>query len=179
MTNRNGRTKLEFLIPARGLFGYKSQFLTDTKGEGIMNSTFFEYQPFKGAITRREQGSLVALEEGEAVQYGLFNIQERGKLIVVPGDKVYGGMVVGFNPKGDDIIVNVCKKKHLTNTRSSSSDEALRLEPVRKPTLEEFIEYLQEDDLLEVTPESLRMRKTILDHTQRGRMDFKRKQQEQ
>lgn len=178
MTSRNGRTKLEFLIPARGLFGYKSQFLTDTKGEGIMNSTFHEYQPFKGSISRREQGSLVALEEGEAVQYGLFNIQERGKLIVVPGDKVYGGMVVGFNPKGDDIIVNVCKKKHLTNTRSSASDEALRLEPVRKPTLEEFIEYLQEDDLLEVTPLSLRMRKTILDHTIRGRMDYKRKQQE-
>ena len=177
MTNRNGRTKLEFLIPARGLFGYKSQFLTDTKGEGIMNSTFFEYQPYKGAIVRREQGALVALEEGEAVQYGLYNIQERGKLIVVPGDKVYGGMVVGFNPKGDDIIVNVCKKKHLTNTRSSSSDEALRLEPVKKPTLEEFIEYLQEDDLLEVTPLSLRMRKTILDHTIRGRMDYKRKQE--
>lgn len=178
MTSRNGRTKLEFLIPARGLFGYKSQFLTDTKGEGIMNSTFYEYQPYKGAIVRREQGTLVALEEGEAVQYGLYNIQERGKLIVVPGDKVYGGMVVGFNPKGDDIIVNVCKKKHLTNTRSSSSDEALRLEPVKKPTLEEFIEYLQEDDLLEVTPESLRMRKTILDHTIRGRMDYKRKQEQ-
>ena len=177
MTNRNGRTKLEFLIPARGLFGYKSQFLTDTKGEGILNSTFFEYQPYKGAIVRREQGARVALEEGEAVQYGLYNIQERGKLIVVPGDKVYGGMVVGFNPKGDDIIVNVCKKKHLTNTRSSSSDEALRLEPVKKPTLEEFIEYLQEDDLLEVTPLSLRMRKTILDHTIRGRMDYKRKQE--
>lgn len=177
MSNRNSRTKLEFIIPARGLFGYKSQFLTDTKGEGIMNSTFFEYQPYKGAIVRREQGTLVALEEGEAVQYGLYNIQERGKLIVVPGDKVYGGMVVGFNPKGDDIIVNVCKRKHLSNTRSSSSDEALRLEPVKKPTLEEFIEYLQEDDLLEITPQSLRMRKIILDHTIRGRMDYKRKQE--
>ena len=177
MANRNGRTKLEFLIPARGLFGYKSQFLTDTKGEGILNSTFYEYQPYKGAITRREQGSLIAFEEGEAIQYGLYNIQERGKLIVVPGDKVYGGMVVGFNPKGDDIIVNVCKKKHLTNTRSSSSDEALRLEPVKKPTLEEFIEYLQEEDLLEITPQSLRMRKIILDHTIRGRMDYKRKQE--
>ena len=178
MQSRNGRTKLEFLIPARGLFGYKSQFLTDTKGEGIMNSTFFEYQPYKGSLSRRDQGSLIALEEGEAVQYGLFNIQERGKLIVVPGDKVYGGMVVGFSPKGDDIIVNVCKKKHLTNTRSSSSDEALRLEPVRKPTLEEFIEYLQEGDLLEITPDNLRMRKAILDHTVRGRMDFKRKQEQ-
>lgn len=178
MSNRNGRTKLEFLIPARGLFGYKSQFLTDTKGEGIMNSTFHEYQPYKGAIVRREQGSLIAYEEGEAVQYGLYNIQDRGKLIVVPGDKVYGGMVVGFNPKGDDIVVNVCKKKHLTNTRSSSSDEALRLEPVKKPTLEEFIEYLQEEDLLEITPQSLRMRKIILDHTIRGRMDYRRKQEQ-
>ena len=177
MTTKNGRAKLTFIIPARGLFGYKSQFLTETRGEGIMNSNFKEYQPYKGTIVRRNIGALVAFEEGEAVQYGLYNIQERGKLIVVPGDKVYGGMVVGFNPKGDDIIVNVCKKKHLTNTRSSSSDEALRLEPVKKPTLEEFIEYLDEDELLEITPTSLRMRKTILDHTARGRMDFKRKQE--
>ena len=179
LKTRNGRAKLTFIMPARGLFGYKSQFMTETRGEGIMSSTFREYQPYKGTITRRNVGALVAFEEGEAVQYGLYNIQERGKLIVVPGDKVYGGMVVGFNPKGDDIVVNVCKKKHLTNTRSSSSDEALRLEPVKKPTLEEFLEYLDEDELLEVTPLSLRMRKTILDHTQRGRMDFKRKQQEQ
>lgn len=179
LKTRNGRAKLTFIMPARGLFGYKSQFMTETRGEGIMSSTFKEYQPYKGLINRRNVGALVAFEEGEAVQYGLYNIQERGKLIVVPGDKVYGGMVVGFNPKGDDIIVNVCKKKHLTNTRSSSSDEALRLEPVKKPTLEEFLEYLDEDELLEVTPLSLRMRKTILDHTQRGRMDFKRKQQEQ
>ncbi len=178
LKTRNGRTKLTFIMPARGLFGYKSQFMTETRGEGIINSTFKEYQPYKGVINRRNVGALVAFEEGEAVQYGLYNIQERGKLIVVPGDKVYGGMVVGFNPKGDDIIVNVCKKKHLTNTRSSSSDEALRLEPVKKPTLEEFLEYLDEDELLEVTPQSLRMRKTILDHTQRGRMDFKRKQQQ-
>ena len=177
MFTKNGRSKLTFIIPARGLFGYKSQFLTETRGEGIMNSTFKEYQPYKGTIVRRNIGALVAFEEGEAVQYGLYNIQERGRLIVVPGDKVYGGMVVGFNPKGDDIIVNVCKKKHLTNTRSSSSDEALRLEPVKKPTLEEFIEYLDEDELLEITPTSLRMRKTILDHTVRGRMDFKRKQE--
>ncbi len=177
MSTKNGRAKLTFIIPARGLFGYKSQFLTETRGEGIMNSNFKEYQPYKGTIVRRNIGALVAFEEGEAVQYGLYNIQERGKLIVVPGDKVYGGMVVGFNPKGDDIIVNVCKKKHLTNTRSSSSDEALRLEPVKKPTLEEFIEYLDEDELLEITPSSLRMRKTILDHTVRGRMDFKRKQE--
>ncbi|MGN1258668.1 MAG: translational GTPase TypA [Christensenellales bacterium] len=177
LQTKGDRSKLTFMIPARGLFGYKSQFLTETRGEGIMNSTFYEYQPYRGTITRRNIGALVAYEEGEAVQYGLYYIQERGKLIVVPGDKVYGGMVVGFNPKGDDIIVNVCKKKHLTNTRSSSSDEALRLEPVKKPTLEEFLEILDEDELLEVTPLNLRMRKTILDHTIRGRMDFKRKQE--
>lgn len=177
LQTKGDRSKLTFMIPARGLFGYKSQFLTETRGEGIMNSTFYEYQPYRGTITRRNIGALVAYEDGEAVQYGLYYIQERGKLIVVPGDKVYGGMVVGFNPKGDDIIVNVCKKKHLTNTRSSSSDEALRLEPVKKPTLEEFLEILDEDELLEVTPLNLRMRKTILDHTIRGRMDFKRKQE--
>ena len=177
LQTKGDRSKLTFIIPARGLFGYKSQFLTETRGEGIMNSTFYEYQPYCGTITRRNIGALVAYEDGEAVQYGLYYIQERGKLIVVPGDKVYGGMVVGFNPKGDDIIVNVCKKKHLTNTRSSSSDEALRLEPVKKPTLEEFLEILDEDELLEVTPLNLRMRKTILDHTIRGRMDFKRKQE--
>lgn len=177
LQTKGDRSKLTFIIPARGLFGYKSQFLTETRGEGIMNSTFYEYQPYRGTITRRNIGALVAYEDGEAVQYGLYYIQERGKLIVVPGDKVYGGMVVGFNPKGDDIIVNVCKKKHLTNTRSSSSDEALRLEPVKKPTLEEFLELLDEDELLEVTPLNLRMRKTILDHTIRGRMDFRKKQE--
>ena len=176
---RNSRSILKFIMPARGLFGYRSQFLTETRGEGIMNSTFKEYQPYKGTLSRRNSGALIAFEEGEAVQYGLYYIQERGRLIVVPGDKVYGGMVVGFNPKGDDIIVNVCKKKHLANLRASGSEETLRLEPVKKPTLEEFLEYLDEDELLEVTPTSLRMRKTILDHTLRGRMDFKRKQQEQ
>lgn len=176
---RNSRSILKFIMPARGLFGYRSQFLTETRGEGIINSTFKEYQPYKGTLSRRNSGALIAFEEGEAVQYGLYYIQERGRLIVVPGDKVYGGMVVGFNPKGDDIIVNVCKKKHLANLRASGSEETLRLEPVKKPTLEEFLEYLDEDELLEVTPTSLRMRKTILDHTQRGRMDFKRKQQEQ
>ena len=175
MTPRNSRTRIIFDIPARGLFGYKSQFLTDTKGEGIMNSTFLEYQPYKGNIVRRQQGSLIAYEDGEAVQYGLFNVQDRGKLIITTGEKVYAGMIVGFNPKTDDIVVNVCKKKHLTNTRSSSSDEALRLEPVKKPTLEEYLEFLNEDELLEVTPTSLRMRKIILDHTERGRADFRRK----
>ncbi len=175
MAARGSRTRLQFEIPARGLFGYKSQFLTDTKGEGVMNSTFLKYEPYKGPITRRNFGSLIAFEEGDAVQYGLFYTQERGKLIITTGEHVYAGMIVGFNPKGEDIVVNVCKKKHLSNTRSSSSDEALRLEPIKKPTLEEYLEYLDEDELLEVTPLSLRMRKIILDHTLRGRADYKRK----
>lgn len=177
MTNNGSRTKLEFLIPARGLFGYKNQFLTDTRGEGIMNSVFHGYEESKGNIERKFVGDLIAYEDGECIQYGLYNVQDRGRLIVVPGDKVYAGMVVGFSPNGMDIIVNVCKKKQLTNMRSSSSDEALRLEPVKKPTLEEFLDYLDEDELLEVTPTSLRMRMIILDHTARGRSDFKKKNQ--
>ena len=175
MTNIGSRIRLEFLIPARGLFGYKNQFLTDTKGEGIMNSVFEEYQPYKGNIDRRNYGTLIAYETGDAIQYGLFNAQERGRLLVTPGTKVYGGMVVGINPKKEDIVVNVCKKKQLTNMRSSSSDEALRLEPVKALTLEESLEFLDEDELLEVTPKSLRIRKIILDHVIRGRQDFKKK----
>ena len=169
------RTKLEFLIPSRGLFGYKSEFLTDTKGEGVMNTIFHEYQPYKGYIERRNFGALVAFETGEAVIYGLYNSQERGKMLITPGEKVYAGMVVGTNPKGGDIVVNVCKKKQLTNMRSSASDEALRLEPVKQMTLEECLEFLNDDELLEVTPTSLRIRKIILDHTQRGRADFRKK----
>ena len=176
MNNHGDRTRLEFHIPARGLFGYKNQFLTETKGNGIMSNVFLEYQEYKGNIQRRNFGTLIAYENGEAVQYGLFYTQERGKLFVVPGDQVYGGMIVGVTPKGEDIVVNVCKKKHLSNTRSSSSDEALRLEPVKKPSLEECLEFLDEDELLEVTPKSLRMRKITLDHTMRGREDFKKKQ---
>jgi len=175
MQNHGSRTRLEYLIPSRGLFGYKSQFLTDTRGEGIMSSIFDSYQPFKGNIERRNVGALIAFENGEAVQYGLYQIQDRGKLIITTGEKVYGGMIVGMNPKGLDIVVNVCKKKQLTNQRSSSSDEALRLEPVRKLTLEECLEFLNDDELLEVTPTSLRLRKITLDHTQRGREDFRRK----
>lgn len=175
MTAHGDRTRLEFHIPARGLFGYKNQFLTDTKGNGVMSNVFLEYQEFKGNITRRNFSALVAYENGEAVQYGLYYAQERGKMLVVPGEEVYGGMIVGLNPKGDDIVVNVCKKKHLSNTRSSSSDEALRLEPVKKPSLEECLEFLDEDELLEVTPKNLRMRKIVLDHTMRGRESFKRK----
>lgn len=175
MSNKGNRIRLEFLIPSRGLFGYKNQFLTDTKGEGVMSSIYEKYEPFKGNIERRNVGTLVAYENGEAVQYGLFNSQERGRLLITPGTPVYGGMIVGINPKNEDIVVNVCKKKQLTNMRSSSSDEALRLEPVREMSLEECLEFLNEDELLEVTPTSLRLRKIILDHTQRGRADFKKK----
>lgn len=175
MNNHGIRTKLEFNIPSRGLFGYKNQFLTSTKGEGVMSSIFLAYEPYKGNIANRAFGTLVAYETGEAVQYGLFNAQERGRLLVTPGTKVYGGMIVGINPKQEDVVVNVCKRKNLTNIRSSSSDEALRLEPVKPLTLEESLEFLGEDELLEVTPTSLRIRKIILDHTQRGRADFKKK----
>ncbi len=175
MNSVGSRMKLEFLIPTRGLFGYKSQFLTDTNGEGVMNTIFDSYQPYKGHIERRNFGTLVAYETGECIQYGLFNSQQRGRLLVTVGDKVYGGMVVGINPKMGDIVVNVCKRKQLTNMRSSSSDEALRLEPVKKLTLEESLEFLNDDELLEVTPISLRIRKIILDHTLRGRADFRKK----
>ena len=175
MHSHNGRTRLEYLIPARGLFGYKSQFLTDTNGEGIMSSVFYDYQEYKGAMQRRNFGMLVAFETGEAVQYGLFYTQQHGKLFITPGEKVYGGMIVGTNPRVDDIVVNVCKTKHLTNTRSSASDEALRLEPVQKPSLEQYLDMLDEDELLEITPKSIRMRKKTLDHTIRGREDYRKK----
>ena len=176
MSSNNSRTRLEFLIPARGLFGYKSQFLTDTCGEGIMSSVFYEYQEWKGNLTRRNYGTLIAFENGDAVQYGLFYAQPHGRLFIGPGEKVYGGMIVGLNPRGEDLVVNVCKTKHLTNTRSSSSDDALRLEPIQKPSMEEFIDMLDDGELLEITPASLRMRKQILDHTIRGRADFRKKQ---
>ena len=178
MSSNNGRTRLEYLIPARGLFGYKSQFLTDTNGEGIMSSVFHEYQEFKGNLSRRNYGMLVAFETGEAVQYGLFYSQQHGRLFITPGEKVYGGMIVGTNPRVDDIVVNVCKTKHLTNTRSSASDDALRLEPVQKPSLEQYLDMLDEGELLEITPVSIRMRKKTLDHTIRGREDFRRKNSE-
>ena len=175
MSTKETRTRLEFLIPARGLFGYKNQFLTDTRGEGIMSSVFEGYEPYKGNIERRNFGALIAYENGEAVQYGLFNTQERGRLLITPGVKVYQGMIVGMNPKGQDIVVNVCKKKQLTNMRAAAADEALRLEPVRTLTLEECLEFLNDDELLEVTPKNLRLRKIILNHTLRGREDFRRK----
>lgn len=169
MRDHNNRMKMEFLIPERGLFGFKSEFLTDTRGEGIMNSIFFEYQPHKGNIERRMYGSLIAHETGEAIAYGLFNAQERGDLFIGAGQIVYAGMIVGQNPKGEDIVVNVCKKKHLSNTRSSSSDEALRLTPVKQMSLEDCIEFISDDELIEVTPKNVRLRKKILDATMRLR----------
>ena len=167
MENVNNRVRMEFSVPARGLFGYKSQFLTDTRGEGVFNTVFYGYQPFKGEIERRQTGSLVAFETGEAVTYGLFNAQQRGALFIVPGTEVYEGMVVGVSPKSEDISVNVCKKKHLTNTRASGSDDALRLETPRILSLEEAIEFIDDDELLEITPKNIRIRKTILDTEKR------------
>ncbi len=173
MSDHNSRMKMEFYIPERGLFGFKSEFLTDTRGEGIMNSVFHAYEEYKGPIKRREFGSLIAFETGEAIVYGLFNAQERGDLFITPGTQVYSGMVVGQNPKGDDIAVNVCKKKHLSNCRSSGSDDALRLIPPRIMSLEDCIEFLCDDELLEVTPKNIRIRKKELDHNMRLRQKAK------
>ncbi|WP_295070579.1 translational GTPase TypA [Ruminococcus sp.] len=169
MHPQGSRMRIEFLIPARGLFGYKSEFLTDTKGEGIMSHVFDGYQPYKGDIDRRNTGSLVSFETGEAVTYGLYNAQERGQLFITSGTPVYEGMIVGASPKTEDLVVNVCKKKHLTNTRASGSDDALRLVPPRVLSLEDCLEFLADDELLEVTPESLRIRKRILSNTQRAK----------
>ena len=176
MTNmhpQGSRTRIEFLIPARGLFGYKSEFLTDTKGEGIMSHVFEGYEAYKGDIERRKTGSLVSFETGEAVTYGLYNAQERGQLFIPAGTPVYEGMIVGASPKTDDLVVNVCKKKHLTNTRASGSDDALRLVPHRILSLEDCLEFLADDELLEVTPESLRIRKRILNNSQRAKQRAK------
>ena len=158
------RVRLEFRMPSRGLFGYRNQFLTDTHGEGILNTIFDGYEEWQGDISCRSSGSLVSFETGDAVAYGLYNAQGRGALIITPGEKVYGGMVVGYTPTGEDITVNVCKTKHLTNTRASGSDDALRLVPVSKFSLEGCLEFLAPDELLEVTPQSLRIRKRILSH---------------
>ncbi len=175
MSAVGSRMRLEFLIPARGLFGYKSEFLTQTKGEGVMNSVFFEYQPYKGDLKRRDTGSLVAFESGEAVTYGLFNAQDRGTLFIGSGTQVYEGMVVGVSPKSDDINVNVCKKKHMTNTRAAGSDDAMRLNSPKIMSLEECLEFLNDDELLEVTPQSLRVRKRILDAELRAKARAKEK----
>ncbi len=170
-----GYTRLEFSIPSRGLIGYRGEFLTDTKGNGILNTIFDGYGPYKGDIQYRKQGSLIAFEAGEAITYGLFNAQERGTLFIGPGEKVYSGMVIGQNGKGEDIELNVCKKKQLTNTRSSSADEALRLVPPKILSLEQALEFIDTDELLEVTPQNLRIRKKILDPTLRKRAAFANK----
>ena len=166
---------LEFLIPTRGLFGYKTEFLTDTKGEGIMNSIFDSYQPEKGEIKKRFTGSLIAYEDGEATSYGLFYAQERGQMFIDPQVKVYAGMIVGSNPAGEDIVVNVCRKKHLTAIRSTGADEALKLVTPKKMSLEEALEFIADDELIEVTPKSLRLRKRILDNATRMKEKMRNK----
>ncbi len=174
MTPVGQRMKLEFLVPTRGLFGYRSEFLTDTRGEGIMASVFDSYAPLKGEVKRRGTGSLVAFETGEAVAYGLWNAQDRGALFIGPGTAVYAGMIVGESPKKEDIVVNVCRSKHLTNTRASGSDEALRLIPPRQMSLEQCLEFMADDELLEVTPEHLRLRKSILNHEKRMKSEHRK-----
>ncbi|MBR6739992.1 MAG: translational GTPase TypA [Clostridia bacterium] len=170
-----GRMRLEFLIPSRGLFGYRSEFLTDTRGEGVLNTIFHGYEPAKGELSSRSVGALIAFESGESITYGLYNAQERGQLFIGAGVPVYAGMVVGLSPKGEDIVVNVCKKKHVSNMRASGSDEALRLVPCKKMSLEQCLEFLSEDELLEVTPTSLRIRKAELDHGARAVAASKKK----
>lgn len=174
MEPQGNRMRIEFLIPSRGLFGYRSEFMTDTKGEGILSAVFYGYAPYKGEIPGRSVGSLIAFETGEAVTYGLFNAQERGTLFIEPGAQVYAGMVVGSSPRGEDLVVNVNKKKHVSNMRASGSDESLRLVPARKLSLEESLEFIAEDELLEVTPKNIRLRKRILDHSMRMRANAKK-----
>ena len=171
----SGYTRLEFSIPSRGLIGYRGEFMTDTKGNGIMNTIFDGYAPYKGDIQYRKQGSLIAFEDGESVTYGLFSAQERGTLFIGPGEKVYSGMVIGQNGKAEDIELNVCKSKHLTNTRASGSDDALKLTPPKILSLEEALDFIDTDELLEVTPHSLRIRKKILDPKLRKRASFNKK----
>ena len=172
MNPAGDRMKMEFIVPSRGLFGFKNEFLTDTKGEGVMNQLFDGYAPYKGPIARRFTGSLVAFETGEAATYGLFNAQDRGQLFITPQTMVYEGMVVGVSPKNEDIRVNVCKRKHVTNLRAAGSDEALRLNSPRKMSLEEALEFLNEDEMLEVTPQNIRIRKTILSGEKRLKMTY-------
>lgn len=174
-TRETGITHMEFRIPARGLMGYRSEFLTDTNGNGIMNHVFDGYEPYKGDISQRQQGSIIAFETGESTAYGLFNTQDRGRLFIGPGVEVYEGMIVGASPKAEDLVVNVCKKKHATNTRSSSSDEALRLTPHSVLSLEQCLEFISEDEYVEVTPKSVRMRKSVLSHEQRMKQQSRKK----
>jgi GTP-binding protein len=170
-----GYTRLEFRIPSRGLIGYRGDFMTDTKGNGIINTIFDGYDSFRGEIAYRATGSLIAYESGESVTYGLFSAQDRGTLFIGPGEKVYSGMVIGQCSRAEDIELNVCKKKHLTNTRSSSADEALTLVPPRILSLEQALDFIDTDELLEVTPQSLRIRKRILDPTLRKRAEYAKK----
>ena len=173
-TASDGSVRLEFSIPSRGLIGFRNEFLTSTKGTGILNTMFDGYAPYKGDFPYRKQGSLIAFEAGETVTYGLFSAQERGTLFVGPGEKVYSGMVIGQSAKPEDIELNVCKTKHLTNTRSSSADDALKLVPPKILSLEQAIEFIDQDELLEVTPTSLRIRKRILDSRDRKRAAFRK-----
>lgn len=174
-TRETGTTHLEFRIPARGLMGYRSEFLTDTNGNGIMNHVFDAYEPYKGEIVQRTQGSLIAFEQGESTAYGLFYAQDRGRMFIGPGVPVYEGMIIGASPKSEDIVVNVCKKKHATNTRASGSDEALKLVPHSVLSLEQSLEFIADDELVEVTPKSIRMRKMILNREQRMKQLGKKK----
>jgi len=178
MTPMGSRYRLEFMVPSRGLFGYRSEFLTDTRGEGIMSSVLDSYAPMKGEIERRLTGSLIAFESGEAVTYGLHAAQERGALFIGPGTPVYAGMVVGICSRNEDMTVNVCKKKQLTNMRASGSDEALRLTSPKNYSLEQCLEFLADDELLECTPKNLRIRKRELDHAARMRAVMKKRNQE-
>ena len=168
-------TRLEFSIPSRGLIGYRGEFLTDTKGNGIINTEFDGYAPYKGDMYYRKTGSLIAFESGESITYGLFNAQERGTLFIGPGEKVYAGMVIGQNAKAEDVEINVCKSKKLTNTRASGSDDALKLVTPKVMSLEQALEFIDKDELLEITPENLRIRKKILDSTMRKRSQIKSK----
>ncbi len=172
-SNSDGYTRLTFSIPSRGLIGYRGDFLTDTKGNGIMNTAFEGYAPYKGDISYRKQGSLISFETGESVTYGLYIAQDRGTLFIGPGERVYAGMIIGENAKSDDIEINVCKTKHLTNTRAASADEALRLTPPKRMSLEQCLDFIDTDELLEVTPKNLRMRKKILDQKMRHRASLK------
>lgn len=174
MIQVQGSTRLEFLIPARGLLGFRSEFMTQTKGTGILHHNFHGYEPYKGDLTHRNRGALIALENGTAVAYGMFKVQERSTFFIEPGIKVYCGMIVGENAREHDMVINVCKTKHLTNMRASGSDEAVRLEPPRILTLEQAIEWIGKDEYVEVTPQSIRLRKRYLDHNERNRMSKKK-----
>jgi GTP-binding protein len=174
MIQNMGNTRLEFLVPARGLIGFRSEFMTQTKGTGILHHNFHGYEPYKGDLSTRSRGALIALEDGMSVAYGMWKLQERSTFFIEPGVHVYAGMIVGENSREYDMVVNVCKSKQLTNMRASGSDEAVRLEPPRVLTLEQATEWISDDELVEVTPKSIRLRKRYLDHNDRNRMSKKK-----